>query len=103
MDWRTRAACREVDPELFFPVGTNGPALAQIDEAKAICTGCNVTGECLTWAMESGQETGVWGGLSEDERHALRRQRLTPVSSTDELGPQLVRQHQPREGAATLA
>ena len=73
MDWRTRAACRDVDPELFFPVGTTGPALVQIDEAKAICRTCNVTHECLGWALESGQESGVWGGLSEDERRALKR------------------------------
>ena len=28
---------------------------------------------CLAWALESGQDAGVWGGLSEDERRALKR------------------------------
>jgi WhiB family redox-sensing transcriptional regulator len=78
MDWRSDAACRDVDPEVFFPVGTTGPALGQIAQAKAICSGCSVTGACLDWAMSSGQETGVWGGLSEDERLGLRRS-LRPV------------------------
>lgn len=81
MDWRTRAACRDVDPELFFPIGTTGPALSQIDEAKAICRTCNVTDECLAWAIDSGQESGVWGGLSEEERRSVRRSSLRPVHS----------------------
>lgn len=79
MDWRTRAACRDVDPELFFPIGTTGPALSQIDQAKAVCRSCDVADECLSWAIESGQDSGVWGGLSEDERRAVRRDSLRPL------------------------
>lgn len=73
MDWRHRAACREEDPELFFPIGNTGPALLQIEEAKAVCRRCPVREECLQWALETGQDAGVWGGLSEDERRALKR------------------------------
>ncbi|RJL25229.1 WhiB family transcriptional regulator [Bailinhaonella thermotolerans] len=73
MDWRHRAACRDVDPELFFPIGNTGPALLQIDEAKQVCNACPVSDPCLKWAIESGQDAGVWGGLSEDERRALKR------------------------------
>ena len=73
MDWRHLAACREEDPELFFPIGTTGPALLQIEQAKAVCDSCSVIDECLSWAMESGQDSGVWGGLSEEERFALKR------------------------------
>lgn len=73
MDWRHQAICRDEDPELFFPVGTTGPALLQIAEAKAVCRRCPVTESCLQWALESGQDAGVWGGMSEDERRALKR------------------------------
>src|SRR5688572_27867603 len=73
MDWRHRAACLEEDPELFFAIGNTGPALLQIEEAKAVCRRCDVVDPCLKWAIESGQDAGVWGGMSEDERRALKR------------------------------
>ena len=73
MDWRHRAICRDGDPELFFPIGNTGPALLQIEQAKAVCRRCPVSQDCLTWALETGQDAGVWGGLSEDERRALKR------------------------------
>ena len=73
MDWRHKSACRDEDPELFFPVGNTGPAITQIEEAKKVCNRCIVKDACLAWALESGQDAGVWGGLSEDERRALKR------------------------------
>lgn len=73
VDWRHRAVCREEDPELFFPIGNTGPALLQIEEAKSVCRRCPVIEQCLQWALESGQNEGVWGGLSEDERRAMKR------------------------------
>lgn len=73
MDWRHNAVCREEDPELFFPLGNTGPALLQIEEAKAVCRRCPVMEPCLQWALEAGVDDGVWGGLSEDERRAMKR------------------------------
>ncbi len=73
MDWRDKSACLTVDPELFFPVGNTGPALDQIEKAKAVCGGCPVAENCLQYALETNQDSGVWGGLSEDERRALKR------------------------------
>lgn len=79
MDWVQRARCKDEDPELFFPVGTSGPALEQIERARAICMQCEVREECLEWALASGQDAGVWGGTSEEERKAMRRgRRLGP-------------------------
>jgi Transcription factor WhiB. len=73
MNWRNRAACLGEDPELFFPDGNTAIALRQIEEAKAVCRRCEVVETCLKWAIESGQDAGVWGGLSEVERLALNR------------------------------
>jgi WhiB family redox-sensing transcriptional regulator len=73
MTWRNRSACLDEDPELFFPIGNTGPALLQEEEAKVICRPCEVLETCLQWANEFGRDAGVWGGLSEDERRALKR------------------------------
>jgi WhiB family redox-sensing transcriptional regulator len=74
-DWRNKASCLDEDPELFFPIGTTGLAVLQIEEAKQVCRGCDVREQCLNWALEIGQDHGVWGGLSEEERRALKRRR----------------------------
>lgn len=72
--WRSRAICRDTDPDLFFPVGTTGHALVQIDRAKQVCGECPVRVECLEFALETNQDSGIWGGTSEEERRAIRRQ-----------------------------
>ena len=71
--WRDDAACRDTDPDLFFPVGTTGLAVDQIASAKAVCAACPVRSECLDFALLTNQDSGVWGGTSEDERRKLRR------------------------------
>lgn len=73
MDWRHEAACLNEDPELFFPIGSSGPAMAQVERAKAVCRSCNVLDTCLQWALANNQDAGVWGGMSEDERRSLKR------------------------------
>lgn len=61
------------DPELFFPVGSSGPALHDIDAAKRVCARCPVITECLRFALSSGQTSGVWGGTCEEERADMLR------------------------------
>ncbi len=75
-DWRAKASCRDKDPELFFPVGNPGAAYQQIEEAKAVCRTCKVIDACLKCALDTNQDYGVWGGLSEDERRALKRRAM---------------------------
>ncbi|WP_419926142.1 WhiB family transcriptional regulator [Candidatus Poriferisocius sp.] len=85
-DWRCQAACRDTDPDLFFPVGSTGLALEQIESAKVVCQQCNSQTACLEFALATNQDSGVWGGKSEDERRQLRRlrvaeQRQAPIFS----------------------
>lgn len=72
--WRRNAICRDTDPELFFPIGTTGQALLQIERAKLVCDECPVKDDCLDYAITTNQDTGIWGGTSEDERRQIRRE-----------------------------
>jgi WhiB family redox-sensing transcriptional regulator len=68
--WQDLANCLGVDPDLFFP--ERG---ASTREAKEVCKGCVVRGDCLEYALANGEKFGIWGGLSERERRRIRRQR----------------------------
>ena len=86
MEWVHRSLCKDEDPELFFPVGNTGPAASQIEAAKAVCARCPVKVPCLDWAMQTVQDSGVWGGLTEEERRALRRARARGSRSLAVVG-----------------
>lgn len=79
--WRDHALCRDTDPDLFFPIGTTGQALVQIDHAKQVCGECTVSNECLDFALATNQDSGIWGGLSEEERRVIRRRRAAAQRS----------------------
>lgn len=70
------AACRTADPDLFFTPAAEFMAAyeARVTKAKAVCAECPARDACLNWALEH-SEYGIWGGLTEDERRALLRQR----------------------------
>lgn len=64
-DWQHEAACRDdPEPDLWFPVGTEGPARVQARQAKTICAGCPVREQCLAYGLglPASQQTGIWGG-----------------------------------------
>jgi WhiB family transcriptional regulator, redox-sensing transcriptional regulator len=75
LSWVERAACRTADPELFFPLSGHGPGAQQIEQARAVCARCAIRAACLDWSVTNAVVYGVWGGLSEDERRSLVRQR----------------------------
>lgn len=66
VSWHVDALCAETDPEVFFP--EKGQSTK---DAKATCGQCLVRAECLTYALDTGQRFGVWGGRSERERRKL--------------------------------
>lgn len=74
-EWYERALCREVDGEIFYPEkgGT-------VEPAKAVCRNCDVRRECLEYALSRNEEFGVWGGLSERERRALKQRKTRGAS-----------------------
>lgn len=76
VEWRQRAACRASDPEVFFPLPGD---LAGIAQAKAICAGCPVRGECLGAALAGGDDEGVFGGYTPAERRVVRRRQAARV------------------------
>jgi WhiB family redox-sensing transcriptional regulator len=71
-DWRGQAACRHLDPDLFFPVSASCASLPQIEMARRVCERCPVLTACLRWALDAGQVSGIWGGTTEEERRAMR-------------------------------
>jgi hypothetical protein len=75
-NWHRAAACANApDPELWFPVGEGAVAQQQTDDAKAICRTCPVAEQCLSWALETRQDVGIWGGLTERKRRNIHRRR----------------------------
>jgi WhiB family redox-sensing transcriptional regulator len=66
--WMARALCALTDPEAFHP--EKG---ASTRDAKKVCVGCEVRGECLDYALELDERFGVWGGLSERERRRYKK------------------------------
>ncbi|MGB7860256.1 MAG: WhiB family transcriptional regulator [Acidimicrobiia bacterium] len=75
--WREAAACLEVTEQVsFFPSNED---LLGIAKAKAVCASCPVADECLTWAVESNQSEGIWGGHTPKERRRIRRRWLEEI------------------------
>jgi WhiB family redox-sensing transcriptional regulator len=81
-EWRKIAACRDTDPELFFPVGTTGAALVQIEQARQVCRICPAQADCLEFALATNQDSGIWGGTTEEERRVVRRRRAAAKANT---------------------
>ena len=74
-DWREHASCAGYPNALFFP-DIDDSDVEQVVRAKAVCAVCPVTEDCLEYALETNQRSGIWGGTSEKERKSLRRKWL---------------------------
>lgn len=73
--WSKRAACRGLDPIIFFPLTDD-----EADSAKAVCSGCDVRELCLEHALGQREREGVWGGCTERERRRIIRRRRRAAS-----------------------
>ena len=89
LEWMDDALCRGVNARLFYP-GQGETDV--VNEAKAVCAECPVKDACLEYALANGEKFGIWGGLSERERRAIRRARwrelhqatVSPAAPTDD-------------------
>lgn len=82
--WVSEALCAQTDPEAFFPERGSNP-----EPARRVCAQCPVRPQCRDYALTTGEEHGIWGGLSTNQRRRLRSQAYrtgTPVTELAELG-----------------
>lgn len=76
--WQDASACRGEDLALFFGADGERQEEREVRERKAqqVCAGCPVRTACLDYSISRPERTGVWGGLSEEERMAERNRRM---------------------------
>jgi WhiB family transcriptional regulator, redox-sensing transcriptional regulator len=70
--WRQQAACRGLDPVIFYPLSDEEE---DVEAAKRVCAQCAVSEACLEHALAVREKEGVWGGCTERERRRILRQR----------------------------
>jgi hypothetical protein len=73
--WVTEGLCTQIDPDMWFPEKSQRRPLA-----VAICRGCPVQVECLTWALENDEHYGIWGGTTHLERRRLGYGKYDPTT-----------------------
>ncbi|MDY5128591.1 WhiB family transcriptional regulator [Actinotignum urinale] len=73
--WRELALCAQTDPDLFFPEkgGSTAPA-------TAVCHECPVIKECLEYALQHDIRHGIWGGMSDNDRRRIAKERRHKAS-----------------------
>ncbi|WP_254593037.1 WhiB family transcriptional regulator [Prescottella equi] len=72
-DWQLSAACRDVDPAVFYSADNERgePRAKRERSAKQVCRQCPVRAQCLKYALDARERHGIWGGYTEDERKEL--------------------------------
>lgn len=98
-EWVKQAACRDMNPEVFFPERGS-----QADLAKAVCARCPVSDHCLDHALRANERRGIWGGTGERDRRHMRRDLLAAERSFGGEVPtwirdEIVRKHRVRAAA----
>ena len=81
MSWQERAACRNTDPEIFFPLRAKYGTDPEAQPALAFCDVCPVARLCLEYALDHHERDGIWGGATEYERRQIMRRRRAGLDS----------------------
>ncbi|MET8585812.1 WhiB family transcriptional regulator [Streptomyces collinus] len=77
--WRDQAACAGEDPEIFFPLVDLPAPGTEASLARAVCRRCPVIIACRTWALDHGEDDGIWGATTAAQRRAIRRATMDPA------------------------
>ncbi|MFI1420821.1 WhiB family transcriptional regulator [Streptomyces sp. NPDC020731] len=93
-DWLDRAACAGEDPEIFFPLSDTLSPGAEARAALALCRRCPVLPACRGWAVEHGEDDGIWGATTAAQRRAIRR-----AAVDDGTRPTYRRRREPTDNA----
>ena len=72
--WMEKAACRGPQRILFYAPfkERSDEKLEREAQAKAICGSCAVKSQCLNYVLIIKDDHGIWGGMSPEERRAIR-------------------------------
>lgn len=68
-----------VQKKLFFPPtedDTTSVVARHLMAVRPVCQSCPVATECLRWALDGGQDHGLWAATTPTDRRAIRRARL---------------------------
>ncbi|WP_436231447.1 WhiB family transcriptional regulator [Arcanobacterium phocae] len=70
LSWMEEALCAQTDPDIFYPEkgGSTAPA-------TSVCASCSVRAECLEYAVTNDIRHGIWGGISDNDRKRIARER----------------------------
>ncbi|MFF3846677.1 WhiB family transcriptional regulator [Streptomyces sp. NPDC002328] len=85
-DWRAQAACVGEDPEIFFPLSDLAAPGTEATLAREICGRCPVIVVCRAWALDHGEDDGIWGATTAAQRRAIRRAATEPIVVTRHPG-----------------
>jgi len=72
--WYKDGLCLSQEQDIFFP--ERG---ASTRKAKAICRTCPVIEDCLDFFVRHEQEYGIWGGVLQNSRRILIKQKSNRV------------------------
>lgn len=95
-EWVKDASCADEDPETFY-VETGDTQKAM--RARIICMNCPVARECLSFALETGQEFGIWGGATKLDRVHIRKAIRQKPKHREAIVAAYVKQLRPRVAA----